>query len=43
MNKVNVLIPIAGDGKRFKEAGYVKPKPFIQLNKKTIVEMVTTN
>jgi len=43
MNKVNVLIPMAGDGKRFKEVGYIKPKPYIQLKDRTMVEMVIDN
>lgn len=28
---LNVIIPMAGDGKRFKDAGYVEPKPFIRM------------
>lgn len=42
-DKVNVLIPMAGDGKRFLEAGYEKPKPFIQVNDKKMVEIVLDN
>jgi NDP-sugar pyrophosphorylase family protein len=43
MGKVNILIPMAGDGKRFIDAGYIKPKPFIQLKDRTMVEMVIDN
>lgn len=31
-DKLNVVIPMAGAGKRFKEAGYKLPKPFIDVN-----------
>ena len=31
MRKVN-LIPMAGDGKRFIDAGYTTPKPLIEIN-----------
>ncbi|MEY4371016.1 MAG: hypothetical protein RIQ48_732 [Pseudomonadota bacterium] len=41
--KLNVLIPMAGDGKRFSDAGYNKPKPFIQINGKRMVEIVLEN
>jgi len=43
MNKINVLIPMAGDGKRFSDAGYIKPKPFIQVKNKKMIEMVVDN
>lgn len=42
-NIVNVLIPMAGDGKRFLEAGFEKPKPFIQVNNRKMVEIVLDN
>lgn len=29
---MNIVIPMAGRGSRFREAGYEKPKPFIELN-----------
>jgi len=43
MKKINVLIPMAGEGQRFKEAGFDKPKPFIQIKNKKMVEMVIDN
>jgi dTDP-glucose pyrophosphorylase len=38
MNKVNILLPIAGHGNRFAEKGYELPKPLIQVEDKIIVE-----
>ena len=29
--KLNIVIPMAGEGKRFKQAGYIFPKPIIDL------------
>jgi choline kinase len=43
MNKINVLIPMAGNGSRFEKAGYTKPKPFIEINGKKMVEIVIDN
>lgn len=31
-NYLNVLVPMAGEGKRFKDAGYNLPKPLIDIN-----------
>jgi len=31
--KTNILIPMAGEGKRFSEAGYTQPKPLIEVDK----------
>ena len=28
---MNILIPMAGSGSRFKNSGYTKPKPFIDI------------
>ena len=28
---INIVIPMAGAGKRFKDAGFIKPKPFIDV------------
>ncbi len=39
-NKMNVLIPMAGAGKRFFEAGYVFPKPLIEVNNKPMIQWV---
>lgn len=41
---VNILIPMAGLGKRFSDAGYVQPKPFIRFDsEKTMIEAVIKN
>lgn len=34
MKKINLIIPMAGGGTRFKEEGILQPKPLITLNKK---------
>jgi HAD superfamily hydrolase (TIGR01509 family) len=41
--RVNVLIPAAGQGKRFLEAGFHYPKPLIQVNKTPMIELVLRN
>ena len=42
--ELNVVIPAAGEGKRFKDAGYVDPKPFIKLpNGKRMITNVVDN
>lgn len=38
--KINVVIPMAGAGTRFKVAGYNLPKPFIEFNGKMMIEHV---
>lgn len=38
MNKINILIPMAGEGSRFKKGGYKNIKPLIPLNGKTFIE-----
>lgn len=40
---VNVVIPMAGEGSRFKEAGYDTPKPFIEVDGRTLIEIVLDN
>lgn len=42
-NKLNVLIPMAGLGSRFSDAGYTFPKPLIEVNGKTMIETVVRN
>lgn len=37
---MQLIIPMSGIGKRFKNAGYKLPKPFIQISGKPIVEHV---
>ncbi|WP_256011175.1 glycosyltransferase family 2 protein [Desertivirga xinjiangensis] len=40
---INIVIPMAGNGSRFASAGYEKPKPFIEVNGKTMIERVIEN
>lgn len=40
---VNVLIPMAGAGKRFSEAGFKLPKPLIDVNGKPMIQRVIEN
>lgn len=40
---MNFLIPMAGRGSRFANAGYTTPKPFIEVNGKPMIEMVIEN
>lgn len=40
---VRVLIPAAGEGSRFAEQGWRKPKPFIDVNGKAMLEHVVGN
>lgn len=40
---VNVIIPAAGQGSRFAKAGWKKPKPFIDVNGKPMIEHVIQN
>lgn len=42
-NKINILIPAAGNGRRFVDAGYTNPKPFIDVNGKAMIERVLDN
>jgi HAD superfamily hydrolase (TIGR01509 family) len=40
---LNILIPMAGSGKRFKDAGYTFPKPLIEINGKPMIQYVIEN
>lgn len=42
-NKLNVLIPLAGRGSRFADAGYIFPKPLIEINGKPMIQVVIEN
>ena len=37
---LNILIPMAGAGSRFKEAGYIFPKPLIEIDNKPMIQWV---
>ena len=41
--KLNVLIPMAGAGSRFQQAGYTFPKPMIQIHNKPMIQVVVDN
>ncbi len=43
MSNINIVIPMAGLGKRFSDAGYKLPKPFLPLGNKTMIEQVILN
>lgn len=42
-DNLTVLIPMAGEGKRFKQAGYQLPKPLIEINNKPMIQHVVEN
>jgi HAD superfamily hydrolase (TIGR01509 family) len=41
--KMNVLIPMAGEGSRFAKAGFTFPKPLIEVNGKPMIQVVIEN
>jgi HAD superfamily hydrolase (TIGR01509 family) len=41
--KLNVLIPMAGAGSRFEQAGYTFPKPLIDVKGKPMIQVVIEN
>lgn len=41
--KINVLIPMAGEGSRFSERGYKEIKPLIMVNEKRMIELIHDN
>ena len=43
MMNINIVIPMAGAGSRFTEAGYEKPKPFIDVSGKPMIIRVLEN
>lgn len=40
---MNILIPMAGEGSRFANAGYTFPKPLIEVNGKPMIQKVIEN
>lgn len=40
---MNILIPMAGAGSRFAQAGYTFPKPLIDINNKPMIQIVVEN
>ena len=41
--KLNILIPMAGAGSRFQQAGYTFPKPLIDVEGKPMIQVVVEN
>lgn len=41
--QMNILIPMAGAGSRFQQAGYTFPKPLIDVNGKPMIQVVVEN
>jgi HAD superfamily hydrolase (TIGR01509 family) len=41
--EMNILIPMAGAGKRFSDAGYIFPKPLIEIEGKPMIQWVIDN
>lgn len=42
-SRLNVLIPMAGAGSRFAKAGYVFPKPLVEVHGKPMIQVVVEN
>jgi HAD superfamily hydrolase (TIGR01509 family) len=42
-DKLNVIIPMAGAGSRFEQAGYTFPKPLIDVKGKPMIQVVVEN
>ena len=42
-NTLNIVVPLAGRGTPFKDAGYAFPKPLIDIKGKTMIEVVVGN
>ncbi len=40
---MNILIPMAGEGSRFRDKGYIFPKPFIEVNGEPMIATVIKN
>lgn len=41
--KLNIVIPMAGAGSRFEQAGYTFPKPLIEVNNQPMIQTVVEN
>ena len=41
--KMNILVPMAGAGSRFQQAGYTFPKPLIDVDGKPMIQVVVDN
>lgn len=43
MSQLNIVIPMAGRGSRFADAGYTDPKPLINVSGKPMIQVVVEN
>lgn len=43
MSKLHIVIPAAGNGQRFRDAGYDKPKPYIDVCGRPMIDRVIEN
>lgn len=43
LKKIKIVIPLAGGGKSFKNAGYTFPKPLIDVNGKPMIQIIAEN
>jgi len=43
IDNLNILIPMAGLGSRFQQAGYTFPKPLIEINGKPMIQVIVDN
>ena len=43
LSTLNIIIPIAGTSELFEKAGYMYPKPLIEINGKPMIELVLKN
>lgn len=41
--KMNIIIPMAGEGSRFRDAGFKEPKPMIDVNGLPMIQLVVNN
>jgi len=41
--EINIIIPMAGEGSRFKAEGYALPKPLIEINGKPMIQIAIEN
>jgi HAD superfamily hydrolase (TIGR01509 family) len=42
-DNLNILIPMAGSGSRFRQAGYTFPKPLVEVRGKPMIQVVVEN
>ena len=43
MEKVNIVIPMAGKGQSFIDAGYTTPKPLLRVGDREIIHQIIEN